>query len=108
MALVFALHHYKPTPLYIMDEIDAALDFRNVAIVGRHIKERTKNAQFIIVSLRSNMFEVADRLIGIYKTYNCSRSVAMDPDKVSRHLIPAAKPSIVQLFTSESLRGSIG
>merc|ERR1711981_546185 len=67
LALVFALHHYKPTPLYIMDEIDAALDFRNVAIVGRHIKERTKNAQFIIVSLRSNMFELASRLVGVYK-----------------------------------------
>lgn len=58
LALVFALHHYKPTPLYVMDEIDAALDFKNVSIVANYIKERTKNAQFIIISLRNNMFEV--------------------------------------------------
>ncbi|XP_076244939.1 structural maintenance of chromosomes 4-like protein gluon [Calliopsis andreniformis] len=78
LALVFALHHYKPTPLYFMDEIDAALDFKNVSIVGNYIKERTKNAQFIIISLRSNMFELADYLVGIYKTYNCTKSVTVD------------------------------
>ncbi|XP_017790993.1 PREDICTED: structural maintenance of chromosomes protein 4 [Habropoda laboriosa] len=81
LALVFALHHYKPTPLYFMDEIDAALDFKNVSIVGNYIKERTKNAQFIIISLRSNMFELADYLVGIYKTYNCTKSVTVDSRK---------------------------
>ena len=79
LALVFALHHYKPTPLYVMDEIDAALDFRNVSIVGNYIKERTRNAQFIIISLRNNMFELADRLVGIYKTQNATKSVAINP-----------------------------
>ena len=79
LALVFALHYYKPTPLYVMDEIDAALDFKNVSIVGNYIKERTRNAQFIIISLRSNMFELADRLVGIYKTHNCTKSVAINP-----------------------------
>ena len=79
LALVFALHHYKPTPLYVMDEIDAALDFRNVSIVAHYIKERTKNAQFIVISLRNNMFELADRLVGIYKTDNCTDSVSINP-----------------------------
>ena len=80
LALVFALHYYKPTPLYVMDEIDAALDFKNVSIVGNYIKERTRNAQFIIISLRSNMFELADRLVGIYKTHNTTKSVAINPN----------------------------
>jgi len=83
LALVFALHHYKPTPLYVMDEIDAALDFKNVSIVANYIKERTRNAQFIIISLRNNMFELADRLIGIYKTYNCTKSVCINPAIIS-------------------------
>lgn len=82
LALVFALHYYKPTPLYVMDEIDAALDFKNVSIVACYIKERTKNAQFIIISLRSNMFELADRLVGIYKTYNATKSVTINPGKI--------------------------
>lgn len=40
LSLVFALHYYKPTPLYVMDEIDAALDFKNVSIVANYIKVR--------------------------------------------------------------------
>lgn len=77
LALVFALHHYKPTPLYVMDEIDAALDFRNVSIVANYIKERTTNGQFIVISLRNNMFELASRLVGIYKVNNMTRSVTI-------------------------------
>lgn len=78
LALVFALHHYRPTPLYFMDEIDAALDFKNVSIVGHYINERTKNAQFIVISLRSNMFELADYMVGIYKTHNATKAVCLD------------------------------
>ncbi|KAF8381960.1 hypothetical protein PRIPAC_71102, partial [Pristionchus pacificus] len=92
LALVFALHTYRPTPLYVMDEIDAALDFRNVSIIGHYIKERTKNAQFIIISLRNNMFELADRLVGIFKTHDCTRNVVVDPKRVMEEaaLLPAS------------------
>ena len=107
LALVFALHHYKPTPLYVMDEIDAALDFKNVSIVGHYIKERTKNAQFVIISLRNNMFELADRLVGIYKTNNTTKTVAINPGVFSvgrrkgadaegaENVAPAANAAIV-------------
>lgn len=78
LALVFALHVFKPTPLYFMDEIDAALDFRNVSIIANYIKSKTEAAQFIIISLRNDMFELAHRLVGIYKTSNCTKSVAID------------------------------
>ncbi|KAI0242617.1 Structural maintenance of chromosomes protein 4 [Massospora cicadina] len=85
LALVFALHHFKPTPLYVMDEIDAALDFRNVSIVANYIKDRTRDAQFIIISLRNNMFELADRLVGVYKTHDCTKSITLDPTAISMH-----------------------
>ena len=40
-----------PTPLYFIDENNAALDFRNVSIVANYIKDGIKNAQFIIIFL---------------------------------------------------------
>ncbi|KAJ2726591.1 Structural maintenance of chromosomes protein 4 [Coemansia sp. Benny D115] len=95
LALVFALHQYKPTPLYVMDEIDAALDFRNVSIVANYIKERTRNAQFIIISLRNNMFELADRLVGIYKTDNRTKSISLDTEH-----------SVSALHSSDGVNGS--
>ncbi|NXO01789.1 SMC4 protein, partial [Rhinopomastus cyanomelas] len=87
LALVFALHHYKPTPLYFMDEIDAALDFKNVSIVAFYIYEQTKNAQFIVISLRNNMFEMADRLLGIYKTHDTTKSVAINPKVIASKVL---------------------
>ena len=38
LSLVFALHEYRSTPIYVMDEIDAALDYKNVSIIARYIK----------------------------------------------------------------------
>ncbi|XP_055342499.1 structural maintenance of chromosomes protein 4-like [Paramacrobiotus metropolitanus] len=81
LALIFALHYFKPTPFYIMDEIDAALDFRNTSVIAFFVKERAVSAQFIIVSLRNQMFETAYRLIGICKPDNHSMSMYIDPQK---------------------------
>jgi len=99
LALVFALHHYKPTPLYVMDEIDAALDFKNVSIVGHYIKERTKDAQFVIISLRNNMFELADRLVGVYKTNNTTKTVAINPGAFAVGVDNGAKQKAVESET---------
>ncbi|CAI2189237.1 3702_t:CDS:2, partial [Funneliformis geosporum] len=81
LSLVLALHHYKPTPICVMDEIDAALDFRNVSIVADYIKERTRDVQFIVISLHNNMYELADHLVGVFKTGDQSKSVTINPRK---------------------------
>ena len=84
LALVFALHHYKPNALYVMDEVDAALDFQNVSVIANYIKGETKNAQFIVVSLRYQMFEVADQLVGIYKVKDVSQSLCISPNSLAQ------------------------
>ncbi len=68
-----------------MDEIDAALDFKNVSIVADYIKKRTKDAQFIIISLRNNMFDLANKLIGVYKTSDKTKVVNLEPGKLLRN-----------------------
>jgi structural maintenance of chromosome 4 len=84
LALVFALHSFRETPLYIMDEIDAPLDFRNVSIIANYLKSRTANAQFIVVSLRNNLFELADKLVGIVKVNDCTISLTIRPSAFGR------------------------
>lgn len=86
LSLIFALHQFKPTPIYVMDEIDAALDFRNVSVIANYIKEKTTDAQFIVISLRNYMFEQADRLVGIYKINDCTGSIAITPADYSSSL----------------------
>ncbi|KAF9078730.1 RecF/RecN/SMC N terminal domain-containing protein [Rhodocollybia butyracea] len=104
LALVFALHVFKPTPLYFMDEIDAALDFRNVSIIANYIKDRTKNAQFIIISLRNDMFELSHRLIGIYKTANVTQSISIDNHALT--VRPVNSASLNKGSPSKSITGT--
>ena len=81
LSLIFALHQYKKNFIYAVDEIDAALDFRNVSLVANYLKEQAKDCQFVIISLRNNTFEVADELVGVYKKNNLSNVVTLDLTK---------------------------
>jgi len=40
-----------------MDEIDAALDIRNVLKAALYIRDKAKDSQFLVISLRDQMFE---------------------------------------------------
>lgn len=66
LCLIFSMLTYKPAPFYIFDEIDAALDLNYTQGIGEIIKNEFKNAQFIIVSLKNNMFENANRIYRVY------------------------------------------
>lgn len=62
LSLLLALLKYKPAPLYILDEIDAALDLSHTQKIGQMIKTQFSGSQFLIVSLKENLFNYADVL----------------------------------------------
>lgn len=56
---------YKPSPFFVLDEVDAALDNKNVAKLTNFIRTSHWNMQIIVVSLKKQFFCHADVLIGI-------------------------------------------
>lgn len=62
LSLILALLQFKPAPMYILDEVDAALDLSHTENIGRLLKSRFKASQFIVVSLKEGMFANANVL----------------------------------------------
>ncbi|KAL6754645.1 structural maintenance of chromosomes protein 2 [Haematococcus lacustris] len=60
LSLILALCRFKPAPLYILDEVDAALDLNHTQNIGRMIKQHFPESQFIVVSLKEGMFSNAN------------------------------------------------
>lgn len=52
--------------MYILDEVDAALDLSHTQNIGRLIKTRFQGAQFIVVSLKDGMFQNANCIFRMY------------------------------------------
>ena len=65
LAFLFAVQQYKPSPFYYFDEVDAHLDDANAKKIALLMKELSKEAQFIVVTLRDTMASFADKLIGV-------------------------------------------
>ena len=58
---------FKPAPIYILDEVDAALDLSHTQNIGQMLREHFLHSQFIVVSLKDGMFNNANVL---FKTKN--------------------------------------
>ncbi|XP_015793596.1 LOW QUALITY PROTEIN: structural maintenance of chromosomes protein 1A-like [Tetranychus urticae] len=66
LALLFAIHSYKPAPFFVLDEIDAALDNTNIGKVARFIREKTESdTQCIVISLKEEFYGHADAVVGV-------------------------------------------
>lgn len=66
LCLIFSMLSYRPAPFYIFDEIDAALDLNYTQGIGDIIQKEFKNAQFIVISLKNNMFECANKIFRVF------------------------------------------
>merc|ERR1712226_1725313 len=62
LSLILSLLLFRPAPLYILDEVDAALDLSHTQNIGRMLKTHFQHSQFIVVSLKDGMFNNANVL----------------------------------------------
>ncbi|KAJ8040749.1 Structural maintenance of chromosomes protein 2 [Holothuria leucospilota] len=62
LSLILSLLLFKPAPLYILDEVDAALDLSHTQNIGMMLRTHFKHSQFIVVSLKDGMFNNANVL----------------------------------------------
>jgi structural maintenance of chromosome 2 len=65
LSLILALLRFKPAPMYILDEIDAALDLNHTQNIGVMLRTHFKESQFIVVSLKEGMFKNANVLFKV-------------------------------------------
>ena len=79
LSLIMALLQFKPAPMYILDEVDAALDLSHTQNIGRLIKTRFRGSQFIIVSLKDGMFQNANRIFRTRFSEGTSMVQALTP-----------------------------
>ena len=64
-ALIFALIRVKPSPFYLLDEVDAALDDANVERFSQLVREVGSSAQLLIVTHNKKTMELAQRMYGV-------------------------------------------
>ena len=65
LAFLFALMLARPSPFYVLDEVDAALDDANIARFLELIERYRDRAQFIIITHQQLTMEIADTLYGV-------------------------------------------
>ncbi|KAG7634419.1 P-loop containing nucleoside triphosphate hydrolase [Arabidopsis suecica] len=93
LALLFSIHSYRPSPFFILDEVDAALDNLNVAKVAKFIRSKSCQAardnqdaedgngfQSIVISLKDSFYDKAEALVGVYRDTerSCSSTMSFD------------------------------
>ncbi|RCW82155.1 condensin subunit Smc [Halanaerobium sp. DL-01] len=94
IALIFAFVQVKPSPFYVLDEIDAPLDDVNIVRFASFIRKFSKVAQFIIITHRRYMMTEVDTLYGVtMEKSGVSRLISLKldhKDQISNNFVKEA------------------
>ena len=87
IALYFAIMKVRPTPFCMLDEIDAALDDRNVGRFAAYLRNLSSKTQFIVITHRRGTMEAADVLYGVtMQEQGISKVLSVDLNQVVKEL----------------------
>ena len=88
IALVFALLKVSPTPVCVMDEVDAMLDEANVGRFRDLLLELSKETQFIIITHNRNTVQAADFIYGVTMGRDsASQIISLKLDEISEEYL---------------------
>ncbi|MFJ3433103.1 chromosome segregation SMC family protein [Streptomyces cyaneofuscatus] len=65
VALLVSIFKARPSPFYVMDEVEAALDDTNLQRLIRIMEELQESSQLIVITHQKRTMEVADALYGV-------------------------------------------
>ena len=86
-ALYFAILKVRPTPFCLLDEIDAALDDRNVERFASYLHNLSRNTQFIVITHRRGTMEASDVLYGVtMQEQGVSKLLRLDLNQMEAYL----------------------
>ncbi len=78
LAFIFAIQAYNPSPFYVLDEVEAALDAPNSERVARMFKKFSEKIQLIIITHNSAVTRYADQIIGVHMSKDKSSFVEVN------------------------------
>ena len=86
-ALYFAILKVRPTPFCILDEIDAALDDRNVDRFSSYLRNLSQKTQFVVITHRRGTMEASDVLYGVtMQEQGISKLLRLDLNQMEQYL----------------------
>jgi chromosome segregation protein len=65
IALLVSVFQVRPSPFFLLDEVDAALDDANVGRFNEIVKEMSAESQFLLITHNKRTIEIADVLYGV-------------------------------------------